>query len=62
MGAVVTNVFAAKGCNIVINYASREDPAVELQDKLVKEFRVQSCVIKGWIDPWVLSPFSVIKG
>ena len=47
LGAVIANAFAAEGCNIAINYASREGPAVELQGKLIKEFEVQSCVIKG---------------
>ena len=37
----------AEGCNIAIDYASREDPAVELQDKLIKEFRLQPYVMKG---------------
>ena len=46
MGVVIANAFAVKGYNIAINYVSREDPAVELQDKLIKEFGVQSCVIK----------------
>ena len=46
LGAVIANAFAVKGYNIAINYVSREDPAVELQDKLIKEFGVQSCVIK----------------
>ena len=46
LGAVIANAFAVKGYNIAINYVSREDPAVELQDKLIKEFGVQSCIIK----------------
>ena len=33
LGAVIANAFAAEGCNIAINYASCEDPAVELQDR-----------------------------
>ena len=40
LGAVTANAFAAEGCNIAINYASCEDPAVELRDKLIKEFGV----------------------
>jgi hypothetical protein len=47
LGAVIADAFVVEGCNIAINYASREDPAVELQDKLIKEFGVRSCVIKG---------------
>ena len=47
LGAVIANAFATEGCNIAINYASREDPAVKLQDKLITDFGVQSCVIKG---------------
>ncbi|OCK81467.1 NAD(P)-binding protein [Lepidopterella palustris CBS 459.81] len=47
LGAVIASAFAAEGCNIAINYANNKKPAAELQEKLINEYAVRACVIKG---------------
>ncbi|OCL07250.1 NAD(P)-binding protein [Glonium stellatum] len=47
LGAVIAEAFAAEGCNVAINYANRPEPAIELKDKLIKNFGVQSFTIKA---------------
>jgi NAD(P)-dependent dehydrogenase (short-subunit alcohol dehydrogenase family) len=44
---VVCEKFAAKGCNIAINYFSRPEPAQELSEKIRKEYGVKTAVIQG---------------
>jgi NAD(P)-dependent dehydrogenase (short-subunit alcohol dehydrogenase family) len=44
---VVCEKFAAKGCNIAINYFSRPEPAQELSEKIRKEYDVKTAVIQG---------------
>ncbi|KIW05254.1 uncharacterized protein PV09_03787 [Verruconis gallopava] len=53
LGALICEKFAAKGCNIAINYYSRPKPAQELSEKIKKEYGVKTIVIKG--DGGVLS-------
>jgi len=47
LGAAVAERLAAEGCNVAINYANREQPALDLAEKLKKEYNVKTIVIKG---------------
>jgi NAD(P)-dependent dehydrogenase (short-subunit alcohol dehydrogenase family) len=47
LGAVIAEKFAAEGCNISINWVSREAPAVELAEKLQKDFGVKTFTVQG---------------
>jgi len=47
LGALLAEKFAKEGCNIAINYASREEPARELAKKIEKECGIKTCVLQG---------------
>jgi NAD(P)-dependent dehydrogenase (short-subunit alcohol dehydrogenase family) len=47
LGALVCEKFAAKGCNIAINYHSRAEPAEQLAAKIRSEYRVKTVVLQG---------------
>ncbi len=47
LGAVVARKFAAEGCNVAINYVSRETAAKDVAEALRREFRIKTIVIQG---------------
>ena len=47
LGAVTAEYFAKKGYNIVIHYHTHEKEALELKEKLEKEYQVQALSIKA---------------
>lgn len=47
LGAAIAEKFAAEGSNVAINFANREEPAVQLAEKLKKEYGVNITVIQG---------------
>jgi len=47
LGVLICEKFAAKGCNVAVNYASNADAASILVDKLQQRHGVKTCVIKG---------------
>ena len=47
LGALVCEKFAAKKCNIAINYFSRPEPAQELSKRTEQEYGVKTTIIQG---------------
>jgi NAD(P)-dependent dehydrogenase (short-subunit alcohol dehydrogenase family) len=47
LGAAIVEKFAAEGSNVAINFANREQPAVELAERLKKEYGIKTTVIQG---------------
>jgi len=47
LGAVVAEKFAAEGSNVAINFANREEPAVELAGRLKKDYGAETTAIQG---------------
>ncbi|KAK5171426.1 uncharacterized protein LTR77_004570 [Saxophila tyrrhenica] len=47
LGAEVCRKFAARGCNVAINYANNEAPAKELAKEIESKHSVKTVVLKG---------------
>lgn len=47
LGAAIAEKFAAEGSNVAINFANREQPAVELAERLKTEYGIKTTVIQG---------------
>lgn len=47
LGAEIARKFAAEGCNIAINYATKEEAATELANSIGDAYGVQTVVVKA---------------
>ncbi|KAJ5812687.1 hypothetical protein N7474_008988 [Penicillium riverlandense] len=47
LGAVICEKFAAKGCNVAINYGSNADAAQQVAHDIRQKYPVKICIIQG---------------
>ncbi|KAH8703716.1 NADP(+)-dependent dehydrogenase [Talaromyces proteolyticus] len=47
LGAEICQKFAEEGCNVAINYYTNVEAAQSLANRLIEEYSVKACIIKG---------------
>lgn len=47
LGALIAEKFAREGCHVAINYNAARSSAQQVAEKIEKEFKVKTIVIKG---------------
>lgn len=47
LGALICEKFAAEGCSVAVNYHASKDRAVQLAEKIEKEYKTKAIVVGG---------------